>query len=246
MKQARVVLTALCLGAAFTQASHAQENRGNPMIGKDTRSIAITATDRFTAQADTAVVHVGYVLYGPDREAAYATGSQASNAIKKALLDAGVAEASIESQDQSLSATDEGTLKPMTADKRTARTFTIRQSWTVRVEAKDANRALDVAVHAGANDSGQIEWSLRDANAAQATAATKAIQRARTQAQAMATGLNVKLGTLLYASNEVNAGPGPMPVARMMVMDRKAAPPLSLNPQQIETSATVYAVFAIE
>jgi uncharacterized protein len=62
----------------------------------------------------------------------------------------------------------------------------------------------------------------------------------------MATGLNVHLGQLLYASNEVQASPiRPVP---MMAMAKAAPapPPLAINARQIETSATVYAVFAIE
>ena len=40
--------------------------------------------------ADTATVHIGFIAYGPDSDAAYATGSRLSNAIIKALTDAGV------------------------------------------------------------------------------------------------------------------------------------------------------------
>lgn len=228
--------------------AHAQETRRSTVISKDARSIAITATDRVVTQADLATVHIGFVLYGPDREAAYAAGSRAGNAIKKALLGLGIQEDQIQSEDQGLTAVSPEELKALPPDQRTARAFALRQSWIVRVEAKDADRALDVAVHAGANQSGQIEWGLRDPNAAQAAAAAKAIQRARAQAQAMASGLNVHLGDLLYASNQVEAIPTPLVMPRPMAMRmEKAAPePLAINPQQIETSATVYAVFAIE
>ena len=247
--RAHLLLSALLLllQPALLIKAPAQTNQRNPVISNDTRSIAITASDRVAHQADVATLHIGFVLYGTDRETAYTAGTQASGAITKALLGAGIPEAAIESQDQSLAATDEGDLKPLPPDKRAARAFTIRQSWTVRADARDANHVLDLAIRAGANNSGQIEWSLRDPNAAQAEAATKAIQRARAQAAAMASGLGVKLGNLLYASNEVAAMPVPLAMARMTTMMAKGGPqPLSLSPQQIETSATVYAVFAIE
>jgi uncharacterized protein len=64
----------------------------------------------------------------------------------------------------------------------------------------------------------------------------------------MAQSLNAKLGVLLYASNEVQASP-----IRPMMMRAMAAPapmdkvePLAINPRQIEKSATVTAIFAIE
>ena len=63
----------------------------------------------------------------------------------------------------------------------------------------------------------------------------------------MASSLNTKLGALLYASNEVQASP-----IRPMAMRAMAAPamdkvePLAINPRQIEKTATVHAIFAIE
>jgi len=103
-------------------------------------------------------------------------------------------------------------------------------------------------VKAGANQSGQIDWSFKDENAPAAEAAGKALKSARAQAEQMAQSLNAKLGALLYASNEVQASP-----IRPMMMRAMAAPapmdkvqPLAINPRQIEKSATVTAIFAIE
>jgi uncharacterized protein YggE len=139
-------------------------------------------------------------------------------------------------------------LNQLPANERASHAFVAQQSWTVRTSADTAARILDIAVKAGANKSGNIDWSLKDPNAASAEAAAKALQRARTQAEAMASGLNVKLGQLLYASNEVQAEPI-RPIAMMAMAKAEPAaapPPLAINARQIETSATVYAVFAIE
>jgi uncharacterized protein YggE len=119
------------------------------------------------------------------------------------------------------------------------------QSWILRTNARDAARLLDVAVKAGANQSGQIDWSLKDENAPQAEAAAKALQRARMVAGEMASGMNVKLGALIYASNEVRAEPI-RPMMNSMAAMQKSVEPLAINPRRIEKSATVYAVFAIE
>lgn len=211
------------------------------------RSIAITATDRVTQQADVATVHIGYQLFAGDKDTAYTAGSKASNAIVDALRAAGVAKDAIESQQQSLGPTEPYQLNQLPAGERAAHGFTISQSWTVRATPDDAARILDLAIKAGANTSGDIDWSLRDPNAASAAAAAKALQRAKVQAEAMAAGLGVHLGELLYASNEMEAQPV-RPVMAMAAARMKAAPPppLAINPRQIETSATVRAVFAIE
>ena len=124
------------------------------------------------------------------------------------------------------------------------------QSWTVRTSADAAARVLDVAVKAGGNLSGPIDWSLRDENAADAEAAAKALQLARTHAGQMAQSLNAKLGALLYASNQVDSSPVLLMGRRvdgnpMAVMADKVAP-LAINPRRIERTATVHAVFALD
>lgn len=240
-----LVLLTVLLVAAF---AHAQDDDSSSIIAKGIRSIAITATDRVTHQADVATVNIGYELYGPDQPAAYAAASKASNAIIDALRSAGVPADTIESQQQSVAPMEPYQLNQLPANERASHAFIAQQSWTVRTSADAAARVLDIAVKAGANKSGQIDWSLKDPNAASAEAASKALQRARTQAEAMASGLNVKLGQLLFASNQVEAQPiRPMAMmAKAEALPPPAPTPLAISARQIETTATVYAVFAIE
>lgn len=214
-------------------------------VSKENRTIAVTATDKATAMADTATVHVGFIDYGPDSASAYATGSRISNAIMDALTGAGIPKDSIESENQNVSPVQPYQVEKLSSAERAQRQFQVTQSWTVRVPANDAAKTLDLAVKAGANQSGQIDWSLKNEDALQAEAAAKALKRARAQAEQMAQSLNAKLGALLYASNQVEA----VPVRPLMMsaMAKAAEPaPLAINPRQIEKTATVYAVFAIE
>lgn len=216
-------------------------------VNKDNRTIAITATDKVTAIADQATVHVGFIAYGPDSDAAYATGSRISNAIVKALKASGIANEAIQSENQAVAPVQPFQVERLTPAERAQRQFQVTQSWTVKTSADDAAKTLDVAVKAGANQSGQIDWGFKDENAPETAAAAKALKKARDQAEQMAAGLSIKLGALLYASNEVQPG-GPRPLVRAM----SAAPamekvqPLAINPREIEKLATVYAVFAIE
>jgi uncharacterized protein len=210
------------------------------------RTIAVTATDKVIVMADTATVHVGFIAYGPDSDTAYATGSRISNDIVKALTASGIPNDAIESENQNVSPVQEYQIDKLTPAEKAQRKFQVVQSWTVRTPADDAAKTLDVAVKAGANQSGQIDWSLKDENAPQAEAAAKALQRARTVAGEMAKGLNVKFGPLLFASNETQAQP-PVPIIRSMAAKASLnVEPLAINPRRIEKTATVYAVFAIE
>jgi hypothetical protein len=233
---------------ALTTALAATASSQTIQVNKENRTIAINATDKVVVMADTATVHIGFITYGPDSDAAYANGSRLSNAIVKALTAAGVPNDAIESENQNVSPVQDYQIDKLTPAEKAQRKFQVVQSWTVRVPADDAAKTLDLAVKAGANQSGQIEWSLKDENAPQAEAAAKALQRARTVANQMAAGMNVKLGALIYASNETQSEPiRPMMKAMNAVpMAAAAPPPLAINPRRIEKSATVNAVFAIE
>lgn len=245
MKQLHLAIRATlalltCCTASFASAQTIQVNKEN-------RTIAITATDKVTVQADSAAVHIGFIAYGPDSDTAYATGSRISNAIHKSLITAGIAEDAIESENQAVAPVQDYQVNKLTPAEKQQRQFQVTQSWTVRTNADEAAKTLDLAVKAGANQSGQIDWSLKDHNAPEAEAAAKALQRARTVAAQMASGLNAKLGTLIYATNQTEAEPI-RPIGRMLAMAAPMAKvaPLAINPRRIETSATVYAVFSIE
>ena len=249
-----VQAAALCVaGFGIGGAACAAQMPGQGItVSKDNRTIAITATASVIAMADVATVHVGFIAYGPDHDSVYADGSKTSNAIVRALKAAGVPADAIESQNQNLAEVQPFQQNQLTPDERAKRKWQLSQSWTVRAKEADAARILDIAVKAGANQSGQIDWSLQDDSVPQAEAAGKALQRARAVAAEMAKGLNVKLGALLYASNTTSVE-APRPVLAGIYggtgqasLNASYVEPLAVNPRQITKSATVYAVFAIE
>lgn len=247
MKRFQIVAMFLaCLGVAGSSCAAQMPGQGIA-VSKENRTIAITATDSVIAMADVATVHVGFVVYGVDHDAAYAAGSRVSNAIVGALKSASVPSDAIQSESQNIAEVQPYQLDKLSDAEKAKRKWMLTQGWTLRTNAADAARVLDIAVKAGANQGGQIDWSLKDENKPQAEAAAKALQLARVVAEEMARGLNVKLGALIFASNETQATPV-RPLMQMMMAKAapSAPPPLAINPRQIEKTATVYAVFAIE
>src|SRR5271165_5476786 len=79
-----------CAGAQYIQ------------VNKDNRTIAVSTSDTATADADTAIVHIGFQNYAADEKTAYANASATSNAIVKALAEAGVKKDEIESAAQGI------------------------------------------------------------------------------------------------------------------------------------------------
>jgi uncharacterized protein YggE len=223
-------------------------------INRDNKTIAISATDEATATADLAAVTVGFEIFGPDSEGVYAEGGKLSHAILDALHKVGVKDESVESAAQGV---ERNTLfddkeKP---EDRAKRQFVFRQSWEVTVGPQAAAEVIRVAVAAGANQSGAIDWRLSDRKSLQARAAENALIKARSVADRMAEGLHVKLGALVYASNETPSAriyfgrPATQTVtvsATAMALVAAVIPSLEIRPQTIREEATVYAVFAIE
>src|SRR5258708_32781033 len=62
----------------------------------DRRTISVNASATVTADADLAIVRVGYRLYGPDGRTAYASASETSNAIMHSLAGSGVSKRATE------------------------------------------------------------------------------------------------------------------------------------------------------
>jgi uncharacterized protein len=72
------------------------------VVSKENRTIAVTTSSDATADPDTVTVQIGFIVYGPDHDAAYALGSKTSNDIAAALKAAGIPKDAIESQSQSI------------------------------------------------------------------------------------------------------------------------------------------------
>lgn len=236
---AKQVLATIALLAGSLAAAQ-QTSQVQLKIEPTNRTLTVSAEDRVTVDPDVAILHIGFQTLPSDAKAAYAAGAQTSNAIVAALKQAGIPETSIRSESQRL---DSVYGKP--------HKFTLQQQWTVKVKPERAAEILDVAVTAGATDSGQIDWAVENEQALADKALEGAAGRARAQAAVLAKSMGVKLGSLVYVSNQVSAPVYPMrafannaaPMARLA---GSVEPPLAIEPRKVVSTANVYAVFAIE
>ncbi len=246
-KNAAPILLALAGFAAVVPAQTIQINRDN-------KTIAINTSDEATETADIAAITVGFEIYGPDSQSVYADAGKLSQAILAALHKVGTEDKSIESAGQGLQRnTDFDDKTP--PEERAQKQFAFQQSWTVSASPKNAAEVIRLAIAAGANKTGAIDWHLSDRKVLQARAATAALVKARAVAAQMAAGLNVKLGALIYASNETPNRPlfalngrnfETVAVNAEAIAGPPPPPNLEIRPQTIREEATVYAVFAIE
>jgi uncharacterized protein len=235
------VLAAFCLAAFPLAAQQIQ-------VSKDNKTISVSTTEEASALADTAVVSIGFNSFGKDQDGTYAAATETSNAIISAITASGVAKDAIQSQEQNLTPLNPEDFQNKTRYAEGMR-FQFSQRWQVTVPADQAAHLLQEAITHGANNSGGIDWQLKNDDALQAEAAQKALSHARNIAEHMAQGLGAKLGALLYASNQVPVvgGIGPRMYAMAAApVEKRSLTPLAISPDRITRSATVSAVFAIE
>jgi hypothetical protein len=223
-------------------------------INRENKTIAISTSDEATTVADIAAVTVGFEVYDADFESTYADGGKISHAVLDALHKIGIDDKSIESSSQGLEQNTNFDDKDK-PEQRAKKQFVMRQSWEVNVSPSAAAEVIRVAIASGANKSGAIDWRFSDRKALQAKAAGNALVKARAVAAQMADGLHVKLGDLIYASNEtpnariyfVQPKPGlTMYADSASIGSLNLLPALEIRPQTVREEATVYAVFAIE
>jgi uncharacterized protein YggE len=222
---------------ATIQAVAQQPTQPQLKVDSSNRTLTVSATDSVTVEPDLAILHIGFITQPQDAKSAYADGSRASNAIITALKQANLPENAIRSESQYLDR--DWTTK--------LRKYTLHQQWTVKVPPERAAEVLDIAVNAGAASSGQIEWTVKDEKVLEAEALDRAASRAKANAEVLAKGMGVRLGSLIYVSNQMTAPQYPRPIPMMAMKSAEPTPqPLSVEPHQVSREASVYAVFAIE
>ena len=221
-----------------TSISAGAQQSSQPQLKVDSsnRTLTVTANDSVSVEPDLAILHIGFDTPPEDAKSAYADGSRASNTIIAAIKQAGIPETSIRSESQYLDRDY--------SNKQ--HKFVLHQEWTVKVPPVHAAEILDVAVTAGATSSGQIDWTVKDEKALEAEALDKTAARARANAEVLAKGMGVRLGSLIYVGNTMSTPSFPRPMPMMAMRTAEAPQPLSIEPHQVSREATVYAVFAIE
>ena len=229
---ATLTTLSFALAAGAQQFTQPQLN-----ISGTNRTLAVTADDSVSVEPEVAVLHIGFDTQPGDPKQVYAEGAQTSNAIINALKQAGILESSIRSESQYLN-------RDYTNEK--SHKFKLAQQWTVRTTPERAAEILDIAVTAGANTSGEIEWTVKDEKALAEQALSRAADRAKENAEVLAKGMGVRLGALIYVSNQLSSPGYPRPMPMAMAKAANQAPPLAIEPQKVTRMANVYAVYAIE
>jgi hypothetical protein len=225
---AAIALLTSVLGARAQQNSQVELK-----IEPTNRTLTVSAEGHVSVDPDVAILRIGFETQPSDPKSAYAAGAKTSNEIVAALKQVGIAESAIHSEWQRLNS---ATGKP--------HKFTLVQEWTVTTQPERAAEILDVAISAGATSSGDIDWTVKDQRALEDQALVQSAARAKANAELLAKSMGVRLGALVYVTNQI--APPPFLVKSRMAAMAGLPATLAIEPRKVDATASVYAVFAIE
>lgn len=122
-----------------------------------------------------------------------------------------------------------------------------RATNSVQVTTSDLaaiGKLIDVATQGGANEVERLQFTLRDQTAARSEALKKAVAEARSNAEAMAAGMGMKIGKLI--SLEESGIPPIQPIFAMAGRAQLAGAPTPVESNTIEVRANVTLTVAVQ
>jgi uncharacterized protein len=210
----RIVMTAVALIAAVilieTGTVMAAEN---DKLAK--RHVSVSATGDVAAEPDMAYISTGVIVEADTAKDGLARNSMVMAKLVDGLKSLGIAPKDIQ--------TTSVNVQPRYVQAKDGHPTTFsgyRVVNQVRVtvrEIKQLGEMLDAAVTLGANQVNNIAFDVSNAETLKDEARKQAMVNARRRAELYATAAGAQLGNVLNISEDVNAGPRPMSMARSAV-----------------------------
>jgi uncharacterized protein YggE len=225
----------------------------NVQVSRENKTIAVTTTESLEVQPEFGVVKIGVHNYAATQDAAYRENGRIAAKIIEALLGAGIKKEDIETEGIQLGRVENDYTNPNRQPAKEQQ-FQAQQTWNIRLPLGTVQKAVDIAVLAGANDVEDVVWSVKDPSAIEGKLRAVAVAKARVRAEEMAQALGGKVGALLYVSNYEpyraymagGGGGGRFPSTQTIEVSAEKMPILNLFPQKVRQDVTVFAVFALE
>ncbi|WP_210396317.1 SIMPL domain-containing protein [Motiliproteus sediminis] len=207
----------LFVAALWVWAISAQAEESLPLL--QTRGEAV-----LEVPADQATLQLGVVNVGRDADAAMAESGRLSERVVKALHRAGVPQGALTTR--ALAVQPQWSPRPRDAGADwQAQIVGYRVSNQIRLVTEQLTRLplwIQAAVEAGANEVGQLQFSLADADGHYLQALQLATRKARQQADSVADAAGVGLGAL-YQLQVESQSPRPLSGVRLEAMTMRAA-----------------------
>lgn len=194
-------LLAAALAGPAVGAAQAQSDDGDTV-----RSISVSGVGRVKAEPDVADISLGVTKQGEDAKAASADAATSMDAVISALLEAGIAEADIQTSSISLNPIYNWDNNPPTIEGWEA-------SNLVNVTVRDITAVgdvVDAATAAGATNINGITFRVEDPTAAEADARSAAVADAKAKADQLAADAGVTIIGIITISESGGQAPQPL------------------------------------
>ena len=219
-------------------------------ISRQNRTVEVTVTESVSVPAEIADVTIACLTHGQTHDEAYQENLRIADRVVRALLASGIGKESITSSTIELR---ESTAQDSGTKSVNPRRFAAEQTWKVRIAVDEAQKVVDLAVHAGANGIEDVSWAVRDPESLETKARIAALEKARLTAAEIAKGLGGKLGEPLYAANALSGIISLFSRASQLEtqsasVSSSSEPTFSLQlfPEKVQKSAVVRVVFALD
>ena len=214
MKSVAITLTSALLFAALVTRAQ-QPTQPQLKVDSSNRTLTVTATESVTVEPDLAILHIGFVTL-------HRTPSPPMPMERAPPTPSSPPSSRPESRDRD---PQRVAVPRSRLTHQAAQIYVLHQQWTVKVAPARAAEILDIAITAGATNSGQIDWTVKDEKALESQALDNAAARAKANAEVLAKGMGVRLGSLIYVSNQVSSPQYPRPMPMMAMAQRSPRQP---------------------
>jgi len=222
-------------GIAWKSLRHWQ----NPVSNSDT--IAVSAEGKVTAIPDVGVINLSVESRGKTVAQVQADNTKKINQVIDFLKSKKVESKDIRTTQYNLYPTY--TYQPQTG-RQSLDGYQLTQSVEAKVRALDSvGDILAGSLEQGANQVGQLSFTIDDPEVYQQLARLQAIQKARAKAEVLAQAAGVRLGKVRSFSENVNTPPPyPIPYATgigMMADNKMAAPEVQAGSQDVTVNVSL-------
>lgn len=167
------------------------------------RSISVQGQGTVSAEPDLVTLSLGVQTTGETAMEALALNSEQMTGVIAAIQDAGIADEEIQTSGISLYPVYEDRSLVQPGEQREIVGYRASNSVSVTVYDIDkAGSVLDVAIEAGANQVGGVNFGLSDTDTIITDALIAAVKNAQAKAQTIADTLGVQLGAALVVNEE--------------------------------------------
>jgi len=211
----------------------------------DQEQITISGEGIAYVKPDVAVISLGVKTEGKKSDEVVSQNNEKMNAIIQSIKDLGIEDKDIK--------TSLYNLQPKYNYTQTRGQelvgYSLNQQITVKVrDFEKISSVLDKSTSNGANTIGQLQITVDDPESAKAEAREKAIEAAKTKAEAMAKNSGMKLGKIINIYEDYNNYPQPMYDTNMVMAEKAVSSitPPTIEAGEEEISVTVFLTYKVK